>query len=227
MKILIKITALMLIIGTFGACKNDVKGDKASVSEKGTVAETSGATSYNVNKAASKISWEGSKPTGAHEGIISLSNGTIEMEKGEVVGGSFTIDMNSITCTDLEGDSKAGLEAHLKGMRDEGEEDHFFNVAKYPTAKFDITKVAKLANDENATHLIYGNLTMKDKSNQIGFKAKIDASENKVMVSTPNFKIDRTKWGINYASKSVFDDLKEKFVNDDIGLAISLEASKS
>ncbi len=227
MKLLIRITALMLIMGTFGACKNDVKGDKASVSEKGKVAETSDATTYKVDNAASKISWEGSKPTGAHEGVISLSEGSIDMEKGEIVGGSFVIDMNTISCTDLEGDSKAGLEAHLKGMRDEGEEDHFFNVAKYPTAKFEITKVAKLANDENASHLIYGNLTMKDKSNQIGFKAKIDAAGDKVMVSTPNFKINRTLWGVNYASKSVFDNLKEKFVNDDIGLAISLEASKS
>jgi hypothetical protein len=40
------------------------------------------------------------------------------------------------------------------------------------------------------------------------------------------FSIDRTKWGVNYGSKSIFDNLGDKFINDDIGLEIELHASK-
>ena len=50
-----------------------------------------------------------------------------------VESGSFVIDMNSISGTDLEaGKGKADLEGHLKN-------EDFFDVTKFPTAKFVIT----------------------------------------------------------------------------------------
>ena len=45
-------------------------------------------------------------------------------------------------------------------------------------------------------------------------------------LSTESFKINRTEWNINYASKSIFDDLKDKFVNDEIELVVKLKATK-
>jgi hypothetical protein len=45
-------------------------------------------------------------------------------------------------------------------------------------------------------------------------------------LSTDSFKINRTEWNINYASKSIFDDLKDKFVNDDIELKVNVTATK-
>ncbi len=37
---------------------------------------------------------------------------------------------------------------------------------------------------------------------------------------------NRTHWNVNYASKSIFDDLKDKFVNDEIELVVKLKATK-
>ena len=133
--------------------------------------------------------------------------------------------MNTITNTDMEGDSKTNLENHLKGFA-EGKEDHFFDVAKHPTGKFEITKVSKLSGDEEATHLIYGNLTLKGVSKEIAFRALIGIGEERVEVTTPAFTIDRTEWGVNYGSKTVFDDLGDKFVEDAVGLNIVLFAGK-
>ena len=214
--------AVVLLVGSISSCK-DSEGAKAGVSDKGEVAVATGVT-MNVDVANSKVLWEGTKPTGAHNGMVNVSEGSVSVKEGKVTGGTFTLDMNSITCLDLEGDSKAGLEGHLKGTAEAEKDDHFFNVKKYPTAKFEITKVTGLAGNPDANSLVYGNLTMKDQTKQVSFKANISTDGKMVRVSAPKFTIDRTQWNVTYGSKSIFDDLKDKFVNDEIGLQIELSA---
>ena len=111
--------------------KND-KTESAEVSDAKEVAEASGTSFANVQ---GKVYWTGSKPTGKHTGYIDVKSGNLVVDAGKITGGEFTLDMNTITCTDLDGDGKLSLEAHLKGT-DEGEEDDFFNVTKFLTAKF-------------------------------------------------------------------------------------------
>lgn len=220
---LLSLFALVLALGVV-SCKN-TKGDKAEVSDAGKAAVATGAT-YNVNSATSKVMWEGTKPTGAHNGTVDVSQGTVSVKDGKVTGGKFKLDMNTITVLDLEGDGKTDLEGHLKGLGEGDSADHFFNVNKYPTATFEITKVTGLSGNAEANSLVYGNLTMKDVTKQVSFKANIKADANGVTVETPQFTIDRTQWNIKYGSKSIFPDLKDKFINDDLGLKIVLTASK-
>lgn len=222
MKNIILFFATVALMATT-SCKK-AAGDMAEVAEAAKVAVSSGKT-LPVITASSVINWEGAKPTGTHKGTIGISAGEVTVDGNMITGGSFTLDMNSITVTDLEGDMKAGLEGHLKGSA-EGKEDHFFNVAKYPTGTFEITKVTKVDGDESATHLIYGNLTIKGTTKEVGFKALVGIGPEQVVVSTPAFTIDRTQWGVNYNSKTVFSDLGDKFVNDEIGLSINLKAGK-
>lgn len=205
------------------SCKKD-KGDAAATSTAGDV-KAATSIGFRVNPDASLVSWEGYKPTGTHNGTVKVSAGKLSMKDGKLEAGSFVIDMNSINVLDLTGDDKAGLEGHLKGSS-EDDADHFFNVAKYPKATFEITKVAAVANDAEANTMVYGNLTMKDQTHQIGFKANVESAGNTVKVRTPKFNIDRTKWNVQYGSKSIFKDLGDRFINDEIGLTISLVANK-
>lgn len=217
------IIALLSSIIALPSCKK-VEGEKAQVSEAAPVSKKKGK-SMPVDITKSMIMWEGAKPTGTHTGTINLRSGQVVFDGRSLTGGSFIIDMNTITNTDMEGDSKTNLENHLKGFA-EGKEDHFFDVAKHPTGKFEITKVSKLSGDEEATHLIYGNLTLKGISKEIAFRALVGIGEERVEVTTPAFTIDRTEWGVNYGSKTVFDDLGDKFVEDAVGLNIVLFAGK-
>ena len=41
------------------------------------------------------------------------------------------------------------------------------------------------------------------------------------------FTIDRTKWDVNYGSKSVFDNLGDKWVSDDMEITVKLVANKA
>jgi len=213
----------MLAVSMIVACKN-TKGEDAKVSdnvEKTTKAE---GKTYTVATDVSKVMWEGSKPTSTHNGTINISEGSIIVNGDAVVGGSFTIDMNSLANLDLEDEGKkAYLESHLKGLGDDNSDD-FFNVKKYPTAKYVITKVTKKEGDTAGNALVYGNLTMRDVTKSVGFPATIDIKDGMVRVSTSQFKIDRTQWGIKYGSPTFFEGLADKAINNDIGLKVSLVA---
>lgn len=216
-KTFLKIALLAFI--SFGAfsCKNTEKETENPVEE---VAEaTDMAVDYNVDTAASKIMWEGSKPTTVHHGTISISSGSIAVNDGKVEAGTFTIDMNSINVEDedIDGDDKANLEAHLKGTV-EGKEGDFFNTKEFAKATFEMTGFEK--------NMIKGNLTIKDKTNPVSFNATISMEGNKLMLKSEPFVIDRTKWDVNYGSKSKFPSLGNKFISDDISLTVSVVADK-
>ncbi|MFC4634891.1 YceI family protein [Dokdonia ponticola] len=209
-----------LLIGT-AACKNDTKNETDATNAKEVATPEAQATTYTVDTAASMITWQGSKPAGTHTGTINLQSGAVQVA-GDAITGSFVIDMNSITNTDLEGDSKASLEAHLKGTA-EGKEDHFFNVAEHPTASFEVTGVT-----ENAgVKTMQGNLTIKGITKNIEFPVTYAIEGDMMTLSSKTFTIDRTQWGIEFMSKSILDDLKDGFISDDMEITISLKAKKA
>lgn len=218
MKTLTKIGFLSIMMLCLVSCKKDkasaVTGDAQAVP-----ADVTASASYNVNTSSSMVHWTGSKIAGTHTGTLNVSKGTIKMDKGKVVGGDFTIDMNSLTCTDLKaGDGKEDLEGHLKNA-------DFFDVAIHPTASFTITKVAGLAGDTQANSLVYGNLRIKGVEKEVAFKAMIEANEQGVMVSSPEFEINRTDFGIKYGSANFVDVVKDRAINDNVKLSIKLKAS--
>lgn len=220
-KLIGTLTLFALIISAV-SCKGEKKNETETQAAQEVKAAPVEAIAYTVDPKSSMIEWIGKKPTGQHMGTINISKGAITAKNGEIESGSFTMDMTSITVTDLEGDDKAGLEGHLKGLG-EGTEDHFFNVAKFPTATFEVTGISK---KEGKVHL-EGNLTIKGIKKNISFPATTSTEDNSLKLTTEVFTINRTEWNINYASKSIFGDIGDKFINDDIELKISVKANKA
>lgn len=170
---------------------------------------------YAIDTKATTAKWVGKKVTGQHEGGISISKGNIISDGKTLTGGSFEIDMTSITCTDLTDKEYNGkLVGHLKA-------DDFFGTEKFPTAKFDITKATlKSGNDYDVT----GKLTIKGITNEITFPAmiKMDA---KTFVTVAKIMVNRTKFDIKYGSASFFEGLGDKALNDEFELNINVVAS--
>ena len=125
-KSILKIALFSFISLAFVACKDGQK-ETATTEEKEIITPTTDALSYTVDIEKSVIKWKGDKPTGTHSGTINLASGTISVNGTNPEAGKFSIDMNSIACTDLDGEMKSNLEAHLKGTV-EGKEGDFFNV---------------------------------------------------------------------------------------------------
>ncbi|WP_456439786.1 YceI family protein [Psychroserpens sp.] len=215
--------ALSLVFVLSVGCKDKAEEANTSNAEAAVVSEST-SEKFTVNVSASTIEWKGYKPTGTHSGTINLDNGVFKTDDGKLQSGTFLIDMKSISVSDLEvGDGKEDLEAHLKGTVD-GKENHFFDVTKFPTAAFEITATESLAAGKTR---LSGNLAIKGQKHNISFPVNITNDGDQMTIESEPFTIDRTKWNINYGSKSIFEGLGDKFINDDIELKISIKAKKA
>jgi polyisoprenoid-binding protein YceI len=115
--------------------------------------------------------------------------------------------MTTITVTDLQGEMKGKLEGHLKA-------DDFFGTNKFETSKLVFKKIAT---KENNTYTIYADLTIKDKTNEVVFDIVV-----KDKTAIADVVIDRTKFGIEYKSGSIFDGLGDATISDDFTLNVVL-----
>jgi polyisoprenoid-binding protein YceI len=89
----------------------------------------------------------------------------------------------------------------------------FFEVEKFPTANFVITKVVG--------NQISGNMTVKGITKAITFPAQISVTGGKV-AATANITLDRTDYNIKYGSKKFFESIGDKAIFDDFALTVSL-----
>jgi polyisoprenoid-binding protein YceI len=221
------VLSTIFILSLFAtACK-----EKATNNTETEVTETTGEASsmdgtYTIDPTSSEIKWQGSKPTGVHNGTVPVSAGTFTVQDGIITSGTIDIDMSGITVLDLEGESKGNLEAHLKGTV-EGKEQDFFNTAKFPKATYTVTSSSKLDNDPDGTHMINGNLTIKDITKPVSFKARVNADGNTFSATTPQFAVDRTEYDIQFKSKKFFDNLRDDFIDDEFKLQITVNARKA
>ncbi len=206
------------------ACKNDPKNTVDTTDTIESTEASKDATPFTIATADSKVEWTGSKLTGGkHHGTISIANGEINVKDGKIENGKIVFDMKSIAVEDLKaGDGKEDLEAHLKGTGKEEATDHFFNVNKYPQGTFEITSIT----EENGKSIVSGNLTLKDVTKAIKFPAMITVTDNEVMIHADEFAINRTQWNISFNSNSVFDNLGDKAINDDILIKLHVKATK-
>lgn len=211
---------LSIALGTV-ACKSDKKTETSEAENAKEKSEES--VTYKLNTDESVVNWVGSKPAGQHNGIVKLQDGVINVKDGIIEGGNFVLDMESITVQDLEGEDKQDLENHLRGTV-EGKEDHFFNVEKFPTAKFEITDVS----ESGDKMMMSGNLTIKDNTKNIKFPVNMSMSSDKkeMKMMSDEIVLDRTEWGIKFMSKSFVEGLGDKFIDDNINISFGLKAAQ-
>ena len=173
-------------------------------------------TSYHVDTQASNIVWTGYKVTGKHTGTVKVKSGNLTMDNGVLTGGTFEVDMNSITDTDMEGEYAGKLVGHLKS-------DDFFGVNSFPTAKFVITRA--IPQDSKGNYKILGDLTIKGTTKPAKLLANVMEANGEVKASG-NITIDRSEYNVRYGSGSFFDDLGDKTIYDEFDLNVSLVANK-
>ena len=175
---------------------------------------------YKVDLNKSKLTWEGRKVTGAHNGTINLQDGSLELLDGSLQGGEFTIDMESIVNLDLADETwNKKLIDHLKS-------DDFFSVSSHPLAKLEITAVKNYKDsNSNANYLVIGDLTIKGITHSIEFPAEVKTKDNMVTASA-KIEVDRSKYDVRFGSGSFFTGLGDKLIYDNFTMNVKLTASK-
>ena len=83
------------------SCKGEKK--EAVETKEAETVEVKVADLNNVDTAVSVLTWKGTKPTGAHDGVVGLQSGGLVVENGMVTQGEFVIDMNTIVNNDMAG----------------------------------------------------------------------------------------------------------------------------
>ncbi|MES2487953.1 MAG: YceI family protein [Bacteroidota bacterium] len=172
---------------------------------------TATAQEKKISTSKSTIAWVGKKVTGQHSGNVSFKEGSLTLKDGKLTGGNLTVDMTSITVTDLKaGEGKEKLEGHLKA-------DDFFGTDKFTTAKI-VFKTVKLKANSKSVYDVTADLTIKNVTKPVTFELVVGKT-----IATTAFNVDRTKFGIEYKSGSIFDGLGDATISDEFELTVSLQ----
>ena len=167
----------------------------------------SAQTGKKADPSKSSINWVGKKFTGQHTGTIDLKEGTLIFKGEKLVGGNFTVDMATISTTDLSGKAKTNLDGHLKA-------DDFFGTEKFPTSKLVFKSIGEKSKN---VYTVTADLTIKEITNPIQFEIIVDGDK-----ATTALKVDRTKYDIKYASTGM-GVVADKAISDEFELNITLQ----
>lgn len=182
---------LSLVVGGTALATEPVNGEKRTVSTE-----------------KSTVTWKAYKVTGSHTGTVALQSGALAFDNGQLTGGEFTVDMTTLTATDLEGEWKDKLVGHLKS-------EDFFSVEKHNLSNLVFTQVK--ASGKNS-YEVTGNLTIKGITKPVTFDLSVYGSK-----ATATLKVDRAQYDIRYGSGSFFDNLGDKTIYDEFDLVVDLE----
>lgn len=166
-----------------------------------------------IDTILSEIEWVGEKVAGKHNGTIKIKEGTLHLHDGTFTSGKIIIDMETITCSDLEGEWADKLVGHLNSA-------DFFDVKNHKTSTLEITGV-KLV--EGNKHEITGNLTIKGISKPITFNSNIEITNGK-LAAYASIEVDRTLYDIKYGSGKFFEGLGDKMIKDNFIIKFKIAA---
>lgn len=203
--ILTILAALLLVC----ACSNPASDKpRAVTNEAAPLAATSPVAQgqkYLITSENSKIEFIGSKVTGSHHGSFKKFSGEIDFNgQPENSRVSITIEANSVE-TDTP-----DLTKHLQTP-------DFFDVAKFPQAKFVATEIKP--GGEKGTHTVTGNLTLHGVTKSITFPATIAVAPDAITVDS-TFSINRKDFGINFAGAA------DNLIRDEVVLTLKIRAVK-
>ena len=201
------IIGLLLITGCSTKDKNSSKEVKVL-----SVIETKLNTGpYNVLEDSSQVLWECEWLGGAkHDGSVQLVSGSIDISETSDVNGKFIVDLNSMKCFDLKNEfTNKKLIGHLKS-------DDFFDVANYPNAVLELVSGKNISGNEFKFN---GNLTIKGRTHPVTFKGTV-VENNSSYDADLKLIFDRSKYDVRYRSASLFSDLGDRIIADDVKLTV-------
>ena len=205
---LVTLLSLLIVVAACNDPASNVNRAVTGEAQRAASPQTAGGQKYAITPQNSKVEWVGSKVTGSHNGSFEKFNGEIHYTNNDVAQSHvlITIDATSVKADDPK------LTEHLKTP-------DFFDVAKYPEAKFESTAI-KAGGESGATHTVTGNLTLHNVTKSITFPATISVTPDSASVDA-NFSINRKDFGINYAGAA------DNLIRDQVVMKLTIRAKKA
>ncbi len=217
-----KIILLLLVFATIlSSCSNNGKKAETGEAKKVTKQSNNNSNNYQKIKSGSVVKWRASHLGGTNKrfGNVFLKNAEVSVNKNQLSNAIILIDMNSLTVESFPkgSDEKRDLTKHLKS-------GDFFDAQKYPTSKFELTGIKNISGDYNSE--ITGNLTIKDVTKSIVFKANVNINDDAVSIKSEDFSVDRTDWNLKYHMKGSPGIPVNYLISNDIGFTIEATITK-
>jgi polyisoprenoid-binding protein YceI len=189
---------------TFVSCSKE----KPVTSEMDDVTTTKDGSRFVLDTLNSNVEWKGYKvfksENTSHFGTIKFESGDVTVKDGKLESGKFVADMASLTSEDLKNkkDDLEKLNGHLKSA-------DFFEVEKFPTASYEITKVSPAMEGDYNT-VLDGNLTIKGITKPTQFKANVAVNGSEVSIATEPKDIVREEFGVKFQSPAANGVIKNE-----------------
>lgn len=210
MKHVLMTSAAALLLVACGPSEAEKQAAREKAIADSLAAVASMEKTYLLDAANSNLNWTGTMlGIKKHHGLVALTDGKFVVKGGQVIAGSFTADMSTISPKDsayAPDGSKQGTKSMLVGHLMSAD---FFDATNFPTATFEITGVQ--------ANSIMGNLTVRGKTNQETVTDVVVTEENGMAKATGKLTFDRQKYGVAWSSGS-----KDAVLSDNIDLVITL-----
>jgi polyisoprenoid-binding protein YceI len=172
---------------------------------------------HQLDLKESKVLWTGRNLINRHYGEVAIASGQVVVRDGLPASGEATLDLKRITCTDLAGDMMHNVLIHHL------ESDDFFDVARFPEAKFIFDRAECMSGKPGCRNLrLHGRLTLRGVTRPLVIEAAAGITPEGKAALQSVFTIDRTDWGVLYGSGRFFRRLAGHLVNDSIELQLRL-----
>lgn len=215
------ILTILFAVAMLTSCSNNGKQADTKDAKKVEVVKTNQTAAFKNVATGSHLNWKASHLGGVQPrfGKISLKNAEFLVNSGKLTNAKVVIDLNSLTVESFPAGSEqiAKLSGHLKSP-------DFFNIAKFPTATFELTNLKTGSGAFNS--IVTGNLTILDKTKNITFNANVNVSDNQVKIQSEDFAVNRTDWGLTYNTEGTAGVPKDYLIANDIGFKIDVTVGK-
>jgi polyisoprenoid-binding protein YceI len=188
---------------------NKTKATVGNAAPESAAAKPANAETLPITTENSKVEFVAAKVTRSHNGSFKKFSGTIDLVNNKPEDSRVSIDIEANSVETDEPD----LTKHLQTP-------DFFDVAKYPKATFDSTKIEPGSNDlGRQSYMVTGNFELHGIKKAITFPATIQIANDKVTVSA-EFSINRKDWNLTYPGKA--DDL----IRDGVVIKLNVSAPR-
>ena len=160
-------------------------------------------TTAIISEKQQSLTWIGKAAMGGYapEGTLDIKSAAISFTSEVITDLKLVVDMKS-------------LEQENKQLRDHLLEKNFFYTKKYPEATFQLLEAAPIVNGEVQ---LKGMMTIRGKTKEETIMATVIPSEENIRLQFEHI-MDRTRYGVNHNSPSLFKRLKENAIADDFVL---------
>lgn len=199
MKSIINIV-FVVSLGLMISCKNEPKSTTTGEVKADQSTQNIGDVSkfenlnhdFSITPEGSKLFVKGFFSNALINSAITIDKGKLHIMNGIISVGEFNLNMSSLA---MVANRNEAVEKFMKS-------DKSFDVSDFPNGLIKITECLKAVNDQQATHILKGDLSIHGKTVPFNVRVRIDYTPKAISINSDQIIIKSSDLGIEPGDKS-------------------------